>query len=108
MALVTSDEQDEAHVYYRVDDYNLQDGGKLLVRDPSFGALAPITTNYLSAGATGRLKYALVDFDRDGLGTFSSALAATTPCRTTSPGCQPARAGTSMPVTAPCCRLLLQ
>ena len=67
MALVTSDEQDEAHVYYRVDDYNLQDGGKLLVRDPSSGALAPIATNYLSAGATGRLKYALVDFDRDGL-----------------------------------------
>ena len=27
MALVTSDEQDEAHLYFRLDDYNLVDGG---------------------------------------------------------------------------------
>jgi hypothetical protein len=34
MALVTSDEQDEAHVYYRIDDRNVRDGGKLLYRVP--------------------------------------------------------------------------
>ena len=66
MAIVTSDEQDEAHLYFRIDDYNLRDGGKLLVRDRDTSTLRPIQTNYLGAGATGRLRYSLVDFDRDG------------------------------------------
>ena len=55
MALVTSDEQDEAHLYYRIDDVNLRDGGKLLVRNPNSSALQNIQTNYLGAGGTGRL-----------------------------------------------------
>ena len=66
MALVTSDEQDEAHLYYRIDDVNLRDGGKLLVRNPNSSALQNIQTNYLGAGGTGRLKYSFVDFDLDG------------------------------------------
>ena len=69
--LVTSDEQDESHLYFRLDDYNLKDGGKLLYRQRnctgSSACLRTIQTNYLAAGGTGRLKYALVDFDNDGL-----------------------------------------
>ena len=79
MALVTSDEQDEAHLYYRIDDVNLRDGGKLLVRNPNSTALQNIQTNYLGAGGTGRLKYSFVDFDLDGrqdllLGTSGSRM----------------------------------
>ena len=66
MAMVTSDEQDEAHLYYRIDDANIRDGGKLLVRKPNSSSLQSIQTNYLHAGGTGRLKYSLVDFDNDG------------------------------------------
>ena len=67
MAVVTSDEQDEAHLYIRVDDFNVEDGGKLLVRNPKTNQLQPIgPVNYLLAGATGRLKYSLVDFNNDG------------------------------------------
>ena len=64
MALVTSDEQDEAHIYYRIDDANVEDGGKLLVKNGSH--FLPVQTNYLGAGGTGRLKYALADLNRDG------------------------------------------
>jgi hypothetical protein len=67
MALVTSDEQDEAHIYFRIDNVNLRDGGKLLVRRPDSHIVQPIQTNYLHAGGSGRLKYSLVDFDKDGL-----------------------------------------
>ena len=67
MAIVTSDEQDEAHLYFRIDDYNLRDGGKLRYRHPDTGALLAIGTNYLRAGGSGRLKYSLVDWDNDGL-----------------------------------------
>ena len=61
MALVTSDEQDEAHLYYRIDNLNLRDGGKLLVRTQT-GALQNVQTNYLHAGGSGRLKYSWVDW----------------------------------------------
>jgi len=67
--LVTSDEQDEAHLYLRIDDHNLRDGGKLLVRprhNASTSELQPIQTNYLHAGGSGRLKYSWADFDHDG------------------------------------------
>ena len=74
MALVTSDEQDEAHLYWRVDNLNLRDGGKLRYRVPncsssngSSDCVRSIQTNYLHAGGSGRLKYSLVDWDRDGL-----------------------------------------
>ena len=67
VVLVTSDEQDEVHLYYRVDSFNLRDGGKLHYREPRTNQLLPIGTNYLHAGGSGRLKYTLVDFDGDGL-----------------------------------------
>eukprot|EP01046_Picozoa_sp_COSAG06_P056955 COSAG06_NODE_10941_length_1593_cov_1.087684_2_plen_179_part_00 len=58
MALVTSDEQDEMHLYYRIDDHNLEDGGKLWYRVPNSTSLRHIQTNFLHAGGSGRLKYA--------------------------------------------------
>ena len=70
MALVTSDEQDEVHLYWRLGSHHLEDGGKLMYRDKSCNTsncLLSIQTNYLHAGGTGRLKYSLVDFDGDGL-----------------------------------------
>jgi hypothetical protein len=66
-ALVTSDEQDEAHLCFRVDDHNPRDRGKLRYRVPNSTQLRHIQTNYLHSGATGRLKYSLVDYDGDGL-----------------------------------------
>ena len=64
MAIVTNDEQDETHLYYRIDDYNVRDGGKLLVRPRGGrGGLSPVQTNYLGAGATGRVKCALDSVD---------------------------------------------
>lgn len=53
--------------YYRIDNVNIRDGGKLLVRQPGSFALTNVQTNYMHAGGSGRLKYAIVDFDRDGL-----------------------------------------
>ena len=61
MAYVCLDEQDEFHLYWRVDDYNLEDGGKLKLEDGS-----SIGAKFLSAGGTGRLKLNLVDWDNDG------------------------------------------
>ena len=67
MAIVTSDEEDQVHLYYRLDNYNLIDGGKMMLRDPKTGKLHNIgPVNYLKAGATGRLKYTLCDFNDDG------------------------------------------
>ena len=67
MALVTSDEQDEAHLYFRMDDYNLVDGGSYVKHQGKeiYTVIGPV--NFLHAGATGRLKYALIDFNEDGL-----------------------------------------
>jgi hypothetical protein len=57
MALVTSDEQDEVHLYWRMTDRDLEDGGKLWYRVPnSTSTLRHIQTNFLHAGGTGRLK----------------------------------------------------
>ncbi|HPA44329.1 MAG TPA: VCBS repeat-containing protein [bacterium] len=61
MAYVALDEHDEFHLYWRVDDYNLEDGGKLHLDDGS-----AIRANFLAAGGTGRLKLNLFDWDRDG------------------------------------------
>ena len=68
IALVTSDADDEAHLYYRIDDANVEDGGKLLVQTnkEERQQYANVQTNYLHAGGSGRLKYAFADFDRDG------------------------------------------
>ncbi|MCC6683407.1 MAG: VCBS repeat-containing protein [Phycisphaeraceae bacterium] len=61
MAYITLDDQDEFHLYWRIDDYNLQDGGKLRLDDGS-----TIRANFLSAGGTGRAKIVLTDWDGDG------------------------------------------
>lgn len=61
MAYITLDEDDEFHLYWQVDAYNLLDGGKL-----SLDTGEPILANFLKAGGTGRLKLSLVDWDRDG------------------------------------------
>jgi hypothetical protein len=61
MAYVALDDQDEFHLYWRIDDHNLEDGEKLHLDDGSV-----IGANFLSAGGTGRLKINLVDWNRDG------------------------------------------
>lgn len=62
MAVVANDDQDEFHLYWRLDDYNLEDGGKLRMEDGS-----AIRANFLGAGGTGRSKLELVDWDGDGV-----------------------------------------
>jgi hypothetical protein len=62
MAYVALDDQDQFHLYWQIDEYNLADGGKLLLEDGS-----RITANFLGAGGTGRSKFELVDWDQDGL-----------------------------------------
>lgn len=61
-AYVALDDDDEFHLYWRLDDFNLSDGGKLRMEDG-----APIRSNFLPAGATGRSKIDLVDWDDDGV-----------------------------------------
>jgi hypothetical protein len=62
MAYVALDDQDQAHLYWRLDDFNLADGGKLRMEN---GEL--ITANFISAGGTGRSKFELCDWDGDGI-----------------------------------------
>ncbi|MEN6533291.1 MAG: VCBS repeat-containing protein, partial [Bryobacteraceae bacterium] len=62
VAYIALDDQDQFHRYWRIDDFNLSDGGKLLMEDGS-----AITANFLGAGATGRSKIELVDWDGDGV-----------------------------------------
>ena len=59
-ALITLDDDDQLHLYYQVDIYNLSDGGKLKLSDGS-----DISANFLKAGGTGRLKLCLFDWDGD-------------------------------------------
>lgn len=61
MAYVALDDQDQIHLWRRIDDQNLRDAGKLTFEDGS-----PIGANFLASGGTGRSKFTLVDFDRDG------------------------------------------
>ncbi len=61
MAYVTLDDDDELHLYWRIDDTNLEDGGKLLLTSGK-----PIQANFLHAGGTGRGKFQFVDWDQDG------------------------------------------
>ena len=56
MAYVTLDDDDEFHLYWQIDDHNLEDGGKLRLDDGSV-----IGANALKAGGTGRLKLNLAD-----------------------------------------------
>jgi len=61
MAYVTLDDDNEFHIYWQIDTYNVEDGGKLYLNDGS-----KIGGGYLSAGGTGRLKIVLEDWDVDG------------------------------------------
>jgi hypothetical protein len=62
MAYVALDDDDQFHLYWQVDAYNLSDGGKLrLDTGEAIGA------NFLSSGGSGRLKLNLHDWDDDGL-----------------------------------------
>ncbi|MGE4490417.1 MAG: hypothetical protein AB7E95_12825 [Kiritimatiellales bacterium] len=61
MAYICLDEDDEMHLYRRLDDYNVEDGGKLMLEDGK-----PIQANYKYSGGSGRLKMDLVDWDDDG------------------------------------------
>jgi hypothetical protein len=61
MAYVMLDDQDQFHLYRKIDDQNVRDAGKLTFEDGS-----PIGANFLSAGGTGRSKITWIDLDRDG------------------------------------------
>lgn len=58
----TLDDEDEIHRYFREDDYNLTDGGKMNLTDGSH-----IKANWLEAGGKGRLRFEVVDWDGDGV-----------------------------------------
>lgn len=61
LAYVTLDDDDQVRLYWRLDDFNLEDAGKLLLTDGS-----PIQANFLPVGGTGRAKFQLIDWDQDG------------------------------------------
>lgn len=61
MAYVILDDDNEFHIYWQIDAFNVEDGGKLFLEDGS-----TIGGAYLSAGGTGRLKIVLEDWDLDG------------------------------------------
>lgn len=58
---ITLNDDDQFHLYYQVDVYNLEDGGKLFLEDGF-----PIHANFLNAGGRGRTKFESVDWDGDG------------------------------------------
>lgn len=61
LAMAIVDGDDHFHLYWRIDDYNVEDGGKLLLTDGS-----PIITSAEPAGGTGRCKLDFFDYDADG------------------------------------------
>jgi hypothetical protein len=61
MAYVLIDEDEEFHLFWKIDDQNLEDGGKLHLES---GAV--IGANYRTGGRGGRVKITLFDWDRDG------------------------------------------
>ena len=62
MALAIIDGDDNFHLYWKIDDYNVSDGGKLKMED---GEL--IFTSFDPAGGTGRCKLDWYDGDNDGV-----------------------------------------
>ena len=62
VALVIPDDQGRLRLYWKIDDYNVSDGGPLTLEDD-----APIGTAYEPGGGTGRTKLDLHDWDGDGL-----------------------------------------
>lgn len=65
MAYVQLDSDGDFHLYWRLDDYNVEDGGKLRLED---GSTIGSAMGY--SGGTGRLKLHLADWDGDGLLDF--------------------------------------
>lgn len=61
-ALVIVDGEGDFRLYWRVDDYNVKDGGKLRLEDGSF-----ISATQELSGQTGRVKLDLADWDGDGI-----------------------------------------
>ncbi len=61
MAMIMVDGEDRFHLYWRIDDTNVEDGGQLQLEDGS-----PITGSYQPGGGTGRCKLHLTDWDEDG------------------------------------------
>jgi len=62
MAYIQVDADDKFHLYWRIDNYNLEDGGQLRLDN---GELIGCSNQY--AGATGRCKIHLADWDQDGV-----------------------------------------
>ncbi len=62
MVYITLDDDDEFHLYFQVDDYNLNEGYKLKLTNGN-----TIKANFLKAGGSGRIKFNLVDWDLDGI-----------------------------------------
>ncbi len=60
-AYIILDRDNELHLYWRMDSYNLRDGGKLRLEDGS-----PIKANRRPGGQVGRIKIHVVDWDQDG------------------------------------------
>lgn len=61
-AYVILDTDDEFHLYWQLDNYNLTDGGKLMIGDS-----INIRANFKKGGETGRSKINIVDWDQDGV-----------------------------------------
>eukprot|EP00899_Mesostigma_viride_P020956 jgi/Mesvir1/28862/Mv09985-RA.3 len=59
---VTLDDSNDLHAFFRVDDYNLKDTGKLHTTKGK-----PIRAHFLTGGASGRITISLLDFDLDGV-----------------------------------------
>ncbi len=61
-AYIILDRDNELHLYWRMDNFNLRDGGKLTLEDGTY-----IKANRRSGGQVGRIKIHVVDWDRDGV-----------------------------------------
>ncbi len=61
MALLVVDGEDHLHLYWRIDDYNVEDGGKVLQRNG-----APISVSSGPGGTSGRCKLDFFDWDKNG------------------------------------------
>ncbi len=61
MALIIVDGEDHFHLYWRLDDFNVEDGGKLKLRDGK-----PIGASGGVGGKSGRCKLDLFDWNQDG------------------------------------------
>lgn len=62
MAYVITDRDNEFHLYWQLDQYNLSDGGKLTIGDS-----VAIKAHRRSGGQVGRAKTLIVDWDGDGV-----------------------------------------